>query len=57
MGYTVDVLVFARNVCQTKEALLKVASGLRVALKPDLLSIHAVGFKGIHIQVGAACHC
>ena len=21
MGYTVDVLVFARNVCQTKEAL------------------------------------
>jgi hypothetical protein len=53
MGYTVDVLVFARNVCQTKEALLQVASGLRVALKPDLLSIHAVGAKGIHIQVGA----
>ncbi|EFN56792.1 expressed protein [Chlorella variabilis] len=50
MKYNVDVLVFRRNVCQTKEQLLKVAAGLRVALNPDLLSIHVVGAQGIHLQ-------
>ncbi|KAI3427093.1 hypothetical protein D9Q98_007032 [Chlorella vulgaris] len=51
MGYTVDILMFHRNVCQTKEQLLKVANGLRVALDPELLELHFVTAKGIWLQV------
>jgi hypothetical protein len=55
MGYTVDVLMFQRNVCRTKEQLLAVAAGLRVSLNPDLLEVFHVGVKGIWIQVGCVC--
>ena len=54
MGHSVDVLVLADNVCQTNEALLEVASGLRVALKPDMVNVHTVKITGIRIQVGHA---
>lgn len=54
MGYSVDVLMLHRNVCRTKEQLLKVASGLRVSLNPDLLDIFHVTTKGIWLQVRAA---
>lgn len=51
MGHAVDVLVRENNVCATKEQLLKVATGLRVPLNPDLLSLEVVTVKGIHIFV------
>lgn len=54
MGHSVDVLVLADNVCQTNEALVEVASGLRVALKPDMVNVHTVKITGIRIQVGHA---
>ncbi|PRW51010.1 Glycosyl transferase family 2 [Chlorella sorokiniana] len=37
MGYSVDVLTFPRNVCKSKEEVLRVAEGLRVSLDPTRL--------------------
>lgn len=37
MGYAVDVLTFPRNVCRSKEEVLRVAEGLRVSLDPTRL--------------------
>lgn len=37
MGYSVDVLTFPRNVCKSKEEVLRVAEGLRVSLDPSKL--------------------
>ncbi|KAI7842484.1 hypothetical protein COHA_003838 [Chlorella ohadii] len=37
MGYSVDVLTFPRNVCRSKEEVLRVAEGLRVSLDPSRL--------------------
>jgi NO-binding membrane sensor protein with MHYT domain len=57
MKYSVDVLVFKRNVCQTKEQLMAVASGLRVNLNASLLAMHVVGAQGIHLQVNELFEC
>lgn len=54
MGYTVDLLTFARNVCKSKEELLDVAHGLRVPLNPDALNyVNNVTLRGPVLQVRA----
>ena len=57
MGYAVDVMVAASNACKTKQQLLHVASGLRVDLKPDRVSLLPVttrkgGFIDVRGGVG-----
>ena len=57
MGYSVDVMVAASNACKTKQQLLHVASGLRVDLKPDRVSLLPVttrkgGFIDVRGGVG-----
>ena len=54
MGYSVDVLTFARNVCRSKEEVLRVAEGLRVPLDPDRLRyFNNVTQQGIFLRVRA----
>ncbi|KAL4444085.1 hypothetical protein ABPG75_011822 [Micractinium tetrahymenae] len=50
MGYLVDVLVRTHNLCSSTDQLLRVASGLRVQLKPDMVALRQVEVKGTHIQ-------
>lgn len=49
-----DVLVRTHNLCSSTEQLLRVASGLRVQLKPDRVALRQVEVKGTHIHVSGA---
>lgn len=49
MGYNVDVLVSAANLCQTTDRLMEVAHGLRVDLRREglqLLNVEVSGLAG-----------